>query len=136
MRRKCVEHTIVEMENETGTDREAALADMRFQLHREPLRRRPLSSPAESREHHRSVELDKHPDRPIHRNPHVSSSFMALVFWLTFGVIGAGLSDLIDAGHRPRSPHLVDAGLTAYGINPVAAFPGHRRRLCRAWAAC
>ncbi len=55
---------------------------------------------------------------------------MALVFWLTFGVIGAVLSDWMTLGIDALTG-LVDGALTAYGINPVVHSPGHRRHFRR-----
>ena len=59
-------HTIAELESETGLDREAALADMRFNFI-ERLCDKTVVRPGESREHKRSVAIDTHPDRQIHR---------------------------------------------------------------------
>ena len=109
-------HTITELETSTGLDREAALADMRFTFI-EGLCATTVVKPGESREHRRSVAIDRILTGKYTALP-CFLSIMALVFWLTFGVIGAALSDLMTLGIDAVTG-LVDAGLTAYGINPV-----------------
>ena len=109
-------HTIAELESETGLDREAALADMRFNFI-ERLCDKTVVRPGESREHKRSVAIDKILTGKYTALP-CFIGIMALVFWLTFGVIGAWLSGLLDMGISALT-ELTDAGLTAYGINPV-----------------
>ena len=109
-------HTIAELESETGLDREAALADMRFNFI-ERLCDKTVVRPGESREHKRSVAIDKVLTGKYTALP-CFIGIMALVFWLTFGVIGAGLSDLLTLGIDALTG-LTDRALTAYGINPV-----------------
>ena len=109
-------HTITELETSTGLDREAALADMRFTFI-EGLCATTVVKPGESREHRRSVAIDRVLTGKYTALP-CFVGLMALVFWLTFGVIGAALSDLMTLGIDAVTG-LVDAGLTAYGINPV-----------------
>ena len=109
-------HTITELETSTGLDREAALADMRFAFI-EGLCATTVVKPGESREHRRSVAIDRVLTGKYTALP-CFLGIMALVFWLTFGVIGAALSDLMTLGIDAVTG-LVDAGLTAYGINPV-----------------
>lgn len=111
-----VRHDVTEMEREMGTDREAALADMRYAFI-ERLCADSVVKMGESREHKRSVLFDnvltgKYTAMPIFL------LVMALIFWLTFGVIGKALSDLLSAGIYAMSG-AAEAGLTAYGINPV-----------------
>ncbi len=111
-----VRHDVTEMEREMGTDREAALADMRYAFI-ERLCADSVVKMGESREHKRSVLFDnvltgKYTAMPIFL------LVMALIFWLTFGVIGKALSDLLSAGIDAMSG-AAEAGLTAYGINPV-----------------
>ena len=109
-------HTIAELENETGLDREAALADMRFTFI-ERLCDKTVVRPGESREHKRSVAMDKILTGKYTALP-CFIGIMALVFWLTFGVIGAALSDLLTLGIDAVT-NAADHALTAYGINPV-----------------
>ncbi|WP_418719371.1 ferrous iron transport protein B [Candidatus Allofournierella merdipullorum] len=111
-----MEHAITEMEGEMGTDREAALADMRYcfigQVCAESVVRR-----GESKEHSRSVKIDSILTHRVLAIP-IFLAIMGLVFWLTFGLIGQTLSDLLSLG-LDQLTALADAGLTAYGINPV-----------------
>ena len=109
-------HTIAELENETGLDREAALADMRFTFI-ERLCDKTVVRPGESREHKRSVAIDKVLTGKYTALP-CFIGIMALVFWLTFGVIGAALSDLLTLGIDAMT-NAADHALTVYGINPV-----------------
>ena len=109
-------HTIAELESETGLDREAALADMRFTFI-ERLCDKTVVRPGESREHKRSVAIDKVLTGKYTALPCYIGS-MALVFWLTFGVIGAALSDLLTLGIDAVT-NAADHALTVYGINPV-----------------
>ena len=109
-------HTIAELENETGLDREAALADMRFTFI-ERLCDKTVVRPGESREHKRSVAMDKILTGKYTALP-CFIGIMALVFWLTFGVIGAALSDLLTLGIDAVT-NAADHALTVYGINPV-----------------
>ena len=109
-------HTIAELESETGLDREAALADMRFTFI-ERLCDKTVVRPGESREHKRSVAIDKVLTGKYTALP-CFIGIMALVFWLTFGVIGAALSDLLTLGIDAVS-NAADHALTVYGINPV-----------------
>lgn len=109
-------HTIAELESETGLDREAALADMRFNFI-ERLCDKTVVRPGESREHKRSVAIDRILTGKYTALP-CFIGIMALVFWLTFGVIGAALSDLLTLGIDALT-NLTDHALTVYGINPV-----------------
>ena len=114
--RELLEHCIVEMEAETQLDRNAALADMRYTFI-EGVVSASVVKCHESKEHRRSMAIDRVITGKYTALP-VFLGVMGLVFYLTFGVIGAALSDwlslLIDAVTA-----LADAGLTAYGINPV-----------------
>lgn len=113
---EMIEHTIVEMENESGLDRNAALADMRYTFI-EKVCAVSVIKPQESKEHRRSVKIDSVLTNRFLAIP-VFILIMLLVFWLTFGVIGSFLSDLLSMG-IDRLTDAVDGALTAYGINPV-----------------
>ena len=113
---ELLEHSIVEMENETGLDRNEALADMRYTFIENAVAASVVKC-HESREHKRSVSMDKVLTGKYTAIP-VFFGVMFLVFWLTFDVIGQRLSDLLSAGIDALAS-LVDGGLTAYGINPV-----------------
>ncbi len=111
-----IEHSVLEMENETGFDRNAALADMRYTFI-EGVVSAAVVKCCESREHKRSVGIDKILTGKYTALP-VFFGVMFLVFWLTFNVIGSTLADWLTAGIGWLTG-VVDAGLTAYGINPV-----------------
>ena len=115
--KELLEHCIVQMETEGGLDRNAALADMRYQFI-EGVVRDSVVKCHESREHQRSLAADRiltgrHTALPVF------FGVMLLVFYLTFDVIGAAFSALLDLGIDAVTD-LTDRALTAYGINPVA----------------
>ncbi len=114
--RELIEHSIVEMERETGFDRNEALADMRYTFI-EGVVSASVVKCCESREHQRSVKIDRILTGKYTALP-VFFAVMFLVFWLTFDVIGQRLSDWLSLGIDALTA-LVDQGLTAYGINPV-----------------
>jgi len=111
-----LEHCVSEMETETGLDRNAALADMRYAF-LENVVKNAVVKCHESREHRRSVAMDRVLTGKYTAIP-VFLGVMFLVFFLTFNVIGAKLSDWLSLGIDELTG-LVDRGLTAYGINPV-----------------
>ena len=114
--KELIEHAVLQMEQERGLDRNAALADMRYGFI-EALCRDTLVKPKESRQHKRSVRVDKILTGKYTALP-IFIGVMFLIFYLTFNVIGAFLSDLLALGIE-RLTALVDAALTAYGLNPV-----------------
>ncbi len=114
--RELLEHCIVQMETETGLDRNAALADMRYTFI-EKVVAESVVKPQESKEHARSSRIDRILTGKYTAIP-VFIAIMGLIFYLTFGVIGAWLQDLLSSG-IDRLSVAVDAGLSAYGINPV-----------------
>lgn len=114
--KELIDHCIVEMEFETGLDRNAALADMRYTFI-ESVVESSVVKCHESKEHRRSIRIDKILTGKYTAIP-VFFGVMCLVFWLTFNVIGSALSDWMSLG-IDRLTTLVDSGLTAYGINPV-----------------
>lgn len=109
-------HTVNEMETELGTDREAALADMRYAFIEELCSRTVVKS-GESKEHLRSMKIDRILTGKYTAIP-IFLGIMFLIFWLTFGLIGTALSDLLSMGIDAVTS-LADNALTAYGINPV-----------------
>lgn len=114
--KELLEHSIIEMEFETGLDRNAALADMRYNFI-EKVCAATVVRCHESKEHKRSVKIDS-----ILTNKYLALPLFILIllgiFYLTFDVIGKFLSDLLAAGIDTLTA-LADKGLTAYGINPV-----------------
>lgn len=113
---ELIEHSVLEMETERGLDRNAALADMRYNFI-EQVCARCVTHGQESREHKRSVRIDS-----VLTNRYLALPLFVLilltVFWLTFDVIGAALSDWLAYGIDGLTA-LVDRGLTLWGVNPV-----------------
>lgn len=114
--RELLEHCIVQMENEAGLDRNAALADMRYSFI-EKVTADTVVKANKSREHLRSMKMDSILTGKFTALP-LFIIIMFLVFYLTFNVVGSFLSDamslLIDG-----ATVAADAALSAYGINPV-----------------
>ena len=112
----AIEHIICQMEEESGSDRLCALADMRFTFI-EDVCATCVVKPHESREHKRSVAIDRVLTGRFTAIP-MFILIMGLVFWLTFGVIGAALQGLLEQ-LVSMVIGAADAGLTAFGTNPV-----------------
>jgi ferrous iron transport protein B len=113
---ELLEHSVVQMEQERGLDRQAALADMRYR-YIEDVVAKTVVKPRESKEHLRSVGIDKVLTDKYLAIP-IFVGIMILIFYLTFNVIGKFLSNLLALGISSLST-LVDEGLTAYGLNRV-----------------
>ena len=113
---ELIEHSIIQMEEEHDMDRNAALADMRYDFI-EKVCAGTVIKPQESKEHMRSVKIDSVLTHKFLSIP-IFVGIMFLVFYLTFNVIGAYLSDLLAAGIDSITAG-VDNALRAYGINPV-----------------
>ncbi|MGN0695949.1 MAG: ferrous iron transport protein B, partial [Oscillospiraceae bacterium] len=111
-----LEHSVTEMEHETGMDRNAAMADMRYTFI-ENVCADTVVKCRESKEHIRSVKIDS-----VLTNKYLAIPLFIIilltVFKLTFDVIGAALSDLLAYGIDSLSA-LVDKLLTDYGLNPI-----------------
>ena len=114
--KETLEHIITQMEKERGLDRAAAIADMRFSFIQKVCGAA-VVKPKESREHARSVAIDRILTGKYTAIP-AFIGIMGLVFWLTFNVIGAFLSDLLDMGIGALTD-IVDRGMTAANVNPV-----------------
>lgn len=111
---KILEQLVEVMERESGMDREAALANMRFSFI-EKLCSRTVVKPAESREHKRSVAIDRVLTGKYTAIP-CFIGIMGLVFVMTFNFIGAALSDWM-AMAVDGVIAVIDRGLTAAGVN-------------------
>ena len=111
-----IEHIILQMEDECGMDRSSAMADMRFG-YIENVCRNTVVKPKESKERIRSRRIDKVLTGKYTGIP-AFVAIMALVFYLTFNVIGAWLSDILDIGITALT-HVVDNALTAFNVNSV-----------------
>ena len=114
--KELLEHCIVQMEAENGLDRNASLADMRYTFI-EGVVAASVVKCHESKEHRRSMQMDKVLTGKYTAIP-VFLAVMFLIFYLTFHVIGAALSDYLSMGIDTLTG-VVDHGLTLYGINPV-----------------
>ena len=112
--KELLEHCIVQMETETGLDRNAA--DMRYSFIENAVAKNVVKC-HESIEHRRSVQIDRILTGKYTAIP-VFLGIMFLIFYLTFNVIGEALSNWLSLGVDALT-NLVDRGLTAYGINPV-----------------
>ena len=113
---ELIEHSIIEMEYDTGMDRNAALADMRYNFI-EKVCASCVTKARESKEHRRSMAIDRVLTHRIFAIP-LFIAIMCTVFFLTFHVVGAFLSDLM-AYAVDGLTLLADKALTAHGINPV-----------------
>ena len=113
---ELIEHSVQEMEAEHGMDRNAALADMRYDFI-ENVCAQTVVKCRESKERARSEAIDRVVTNKYLALP-IFFGVMLLIFYLTFNVIGAFLSDLLAAGIDALTA-AVDAGLTAYGLNSV-----------------
>lgn len=113
---ETIEHSVKEMETERKLDANAALADMRYTFI-ENVCQKAVVKCKESREHRRSVKIDN-----VLTNKYLAIPLflviMLLIFWLTFGVIGNLLSELLSMG-IDKLTAVTDAALTSYGINRV-----------------
>ena len=113
---ELIGHAVLEMETEGGLDRNAALADMRYRFI-EAVCSESVVKAHESREMRRSVKIDK-----VLTNKYLAIpmfiAIMGFIFWMTFSVLGKWLSDMLALGISSLKS-IVDAALTAYGLNPV-----------------
>ena len=114
--KEMLEHIICQMEEERGLDRAAAIADMRFAF-LQKLCQQTVVRPRESKEHERSRKIDTFLTGKYTAIP-AFVGIMALVFFLTFNVIGAWLQGLLEAAIGWLTAG-VDAALTAWHINDV-----------------
>lgn len=111
---EMLEHIVIQMENERGLDRSAAMADMRFSYIKKVCKRT-VVKPKESKEHIRSEKIDKILTGKYTAIPMFVLIMMA-VFYLTFNVIGAFLQGLLEMGVDALT-NIVAAGLRAANVN-------------------
>lgn len=114
--RELLEHSVIEMEAETGLDRNAAMADMRYNFI-ESVCKETVVRAHESKEHKRSTRIDNVLTNKYLAIP-IFILIMLLVFWLSFNVVGEALSNLLSMGIDAVTD-AADRALTSYGINPV-----------------
>ena len=112
--KEIIEHIIVQMEQERGLDRAAAIADMRFHFIHQ-LVEQTVVKPRQSREQLRSAQIDRFLTGRYTAIP-AFVGIMALVFYLTFGVIGLALQNLLEVGIDALTA-AVDSTLTAWNVN-------------------
>lgn len=111
-----IQHIVDDMEFHLNTDREAAMADMRYAFI-ENICRSSVKKAGHSKEHLRSIQIDnilthKHLAIPIFLG------IMLVIFWLTFNVIGSGLSDLLSLGIDSVT-EAADNALSNVDVNPA-----------------
>ena len=114
--KEMLEHILIQMEEERGLDKAAAIADMRFGFIKKVCQAT-VVKPKTSKEHQRSIQIDKILTGKYTAIP-AFIGIMAIVFWLTFNVIGALLSEWLDMGITFLADG-VDSLLTATGVNSV-----------------
>ena len=114
--KEMVEHIVLQMEKERGLDRSAAVADMRFSFI-EKVCSQTVTKPKESRESIRSEKIDRILTGKFTAIP-MFILIMGVVFWLTFGVIGGKLQELLETGIDALTA-VVDNALTAANVNEV-----------------
>ena len=112
--KEMIEHIIVQMEQERGLDRAAAIADMRFHFIHQ-LVDQTVVKPRQSKEQLRSARIDRFLTGRYTAIP-AFVGIMALVFYLTFGVIGLALQNLLEVGIDALTA-AVDSTLTAWNVN-------------------
>ena len=113
---EMLEHIILQMENERGLDRNAAMADMRFEFIRKVCSQS-VVKPKESKEHKRSETLDRILTGKYTAIP-IFIAVMALIFWLTFNVIGAYFQEILEGGIDTLT-ETVDGFMTSVNVNSV-----------------
>ena len=112
--KEIIEHIIVQMEQERGLDRAAAIADMRFHFIHQ-LVEQTVVKPRQSKEQLRSARIDRFLTGRYTAIP-AFVGIMALVFYLTFGVIGLALQNLLEVGIDALTA-AADSTLTAWNVN-------------------
>ena len=112
--KEMIEHIILQMEQERGLDRAAAIADMRFHFIHQ-LVEQTVVKPRQSKEQLRSAQIDRFLTGRYTAIP-AFVGIMALVFYLTFGVIGLALQNLLEVGIDALTA-AVDSTLTAWNVN-------------------
>ncbi|MBQ2310921.1 MAG: ferrous iron transport protein B [Firmicutes bacterium] len=114
--KELMEHIVLQMENERGLDRSAAIADMRF-VYIKKVCEATVKKPGVSKERVRSERLDRILTGKYTAIP-AFIVIMAVVFWLTFNLVGPWLQDLLASG-IDQLTEAADAALTSAGVNEV-----------------
>jgi ferrous iron transport protein B len=113
---EMLEHIVLQMEKERGLDRAAAIADMRFDYINKAVKETVIK-PRESKEHERSEKIDRILTGKYTAIPSFAV-IMAIVFWLTFDLIGGNLQSLVEKGIEALTTHTEHA-LAAANVNEV-----------------
>ena len=114
--KEMIEHIIVQMEEERGLDRNAAMADMRFSFIRK-LCEKTVIKPHESKEYRRSRRIDQILTGKWTALP-IFLAVISLVIWLSIDVLGASLQDWLDKGIQWLAGK-TDVGMTRWGVAPA-----------------
>jgi len=114
--KEIIAHIVSEMEVELDTDREAALADMRYEYISQVCSASVIRH-GDTKEQIRSVKIDSVLTHKYFAIP-IFIGIMSFIFWLTFGIIGSSLSGLFEQ-FIEFITGIVDSGLSAYGMSPV-----------------
>jgi len=111
-----IQHIVDDMESHLNTDREAAMADMRY-CYIESLCKECITKAGDSKEHLRSLRIDSVMTHKYFAIP-IFLGIMFIIFWLTFNVFGAALSDLLSAG-IDRLTAAADEALSGANVSPA-----------------
>lgn len=114
--KETIEHTLIELENEAGIDAQAAIADMRYEFIQKAVSETVVKQ-ADSKQRKISVAVDKVLTHKYFGIP-IFFAIMALVFYLSFDLIGGNLTELFDNGIQNAIAQIKEA-MTAFGTNPV-----------------
>ena len=114
--KEMIEHIILQMEEERGLDRAAAIADMRFSFIKR-LVEATVVKPSESKELIRSRKIDKVLTGKYTAIP-MFVGIMAIIFYLTFNVLGAWCQGILEMGIEKLTT-VVDDALTSWNVNSV-----------------
>lgn len=113
---ETIDHTLIELEREAGIDAQAAIADMRYNFIQEVVEKT-VKKQADSKQHKASVAIDKVLTHKYFGLP-IFFGIMAIVFYLTFDLIGGNLTSLFEIG-IDYGINLVRTGMENFGMNPV-----------------
>ncbi len=114
--KETIEHTLIELENEAGIDAQAAIADMRYEFIQKAVSETVVKQ-ADSKQRKISVAIDKVLTHKFFGIP-IFFAIMALVFYLSFDLIGGNLTDFFDIGIQSAIAQ-IKAAMTNFGTNPV-----------------
>lgn len=114
--KETIEHTLIELENEAGIDAQAAIADMRYEFIQKAVSETVVKQ-ADSKQRKISVAVDKVLTHKYFGIP-IFFAIMALVFYLSFDLIGGNLTELFDIGIQNAIAQIKEA-MTDFGTNPV-----------------